>query len=126
MAQITRCPDQLPPAAPEAAGIAVHHAQAAASGSHAKLEAGQGGGATDECAARCPDHRDPDQLFLDPNNPRLAREQRPGYTQLDEFLTPQAQAELQRQLRHRYRVTGLVSTIVSMGWLPVDAILVWG
>ena len=66
-----------------------------------------------------------DQLFLDPNNPRLAREQRPGYAQLDEFLTPQAQAELQRQLRHRYRLTGLVSTIVSMGWLPVDAILVW-
>lgn len=66
-----------------------------------------------------------EQLFLDPNNPRLAREQRPGYAHPGEFMTPEAQAELQRQLRHRYRLSGLVSTILSVGWLPVDAILVW-
>ncbi len=66
-----------------------------------------------------------DQLFLDPNNPRLALEQRPGYEHPEEFMTSEAQAELQRQLRHRYRLSGLVGTILSVGWLPVDAILVW-
>ena len=66
-----------------------------------------------------------EQLYLDPNNPRLAREERPGYEHAAEFLGVEVQAELQRQLRHRYRLTGLVSTILKMGWLPVDAILVW-
>jgi len=66
-----------------------------------------------------------DQLFLDPNNPRLAREQRPGYGNPEEFLTAAAQAELQQHIRHRFRVSGLVSTILSVGWLPVDPILVW-
>jgi len=66
-----------------------------------------------------------DQLFLDPNNPRLAREQRPGYGNPEEFLTPAAQDELQQHIRHRFRVSGLISTILSVGWLPVDPILVW-
>ncbi|MGE5125583.1 MAG: hypothetical protein ACM3PV_04785 [Betaproteobacteria bacterium] len=66
-----------------------------------------------------------DRLFLDPNNPRLAREQRPGYAHPEVFMTPEEQAELQQQLRHRYRLSGLVSTILTVGWLPVDAILVW-
>jgi hypothetical protein len=66
-----------------------------------------------------------EQLYLDPNNPRLALEARPGYARPAEFMTPEAQADLEKQLRQRYRLSGLVQTILGAGWLPVDAILVW-
>jgi hypothetical protein len=66
-----------------------------------------------------------DQLYLDPNNPRLARDQRPGYADTEAFFTDDVQAELERQLRNRYRLGGLMKAILGMGWLPVDALLVW-
>jgi hypothetical protein len=66
-----------------------------------------------------------DQLYLDPNNPRLAREERPGYANPAAFFGEEAQLALEGQLRHRYRLAGLVRAILGMGWLPVDAILVW-
>jgi hypothetical protein len=66
-----------------------------------------------------------DQLYLDPNNPRLARDQRPGYADPEVFFSEEFQAELERQIRNRYRLGGLMKAILGMGWLPVDALLVW-
>jgi len=66
-----------------------------------------------------------DQLYLDPNNPRLARDQRPGYADPTGFFAEDVQAKLERQIRNRYRLGGLLKAILGMGWLPVDALLVW-
>ena len=66
-----------------------------------------------------------DQLYLDPNNPRLAREQRPGYAEPEGFFAEDFQAELEQQIRNRYKLGGLMKAILGMGWLPVDDLLVW-
>jgi len=64
-----------------------------------------------------------DQLYLDPNNPRLAREQRPGYAGPEGFFAEDFQAELEQQIRNRYKLGRLMKAILGMGWLPVDALL---
>jgi hypothetical protein len=66
-----------------------------------------------------------DRLFLDPNNPRLANEHRPGYGNPGTFFEDGVQAELEQQIRKKYRVGALINSILGMGWTPVDAILVW-
>jgi hypothetical protein len=66
-----------------------------------------------------------DRLFLDPNNPRLANEHRPGYQNPAVFFEEGVQVELEQQIRKKYRVNGLINSILGMGWTPVDAILVW-
>lgn len=66
-----------------------------------------------------------DRLFLDPNNPRLAKEERPGYANPSAFFEDELQAELEQEIRRRYRVSGLMSSILGMGWTPIDSILVW-
>src|SRR5260370_5794694 len=66
-----------------------------------------------------------DRLFLDPNNPRLANEHRPGYANPGTFFEEGVQAELEQQIRKRYRVGALINAILGMGWTPVYAMLVW-
>jgi hypothetical protein len=66
-----------------------------------------------------------DRLFLDPNNPRLAREDRPGYADPSAFFVESVQTELEQEIRRRYRVSGLMGSILGMGWTPIDSILVW-
>ena len=66
-----------------------------------------------------------DRLLLDPNNPRLADERAPGYDDPTRLRDPQLQAELEERVKRIYRVRPLVNSILGMGWVPIDPILVW-
>ncbi len=65
-------------------------------------------------------------LFPDPNNPRLALEDAPGYadapTLFDEALRKEILDEIGEDA---YGVADLVDTIAGQGWMPIDNILVW-
>jgi hypothetical protein len=65
-------------------------------------------------------------LFPDPNNPRLALEDAPGYADasalFDETLRKQILDEIGEEA---YGVADLVATIAGQGWMPIDNILVW-
>jgi hypothetical protein len=65
-------------------------------------------------------------LFPDPNNPRLALEDAPGYadasTLYDETLRMRILDEIGEAA---YGVGDLVDAITGQGWMPIDNILVW-
>src|SRR3712207_6477516 len=64
-------------------------------------------------------------LYLDPNNPRLAREDHPGYEDEDALFDPDLQSVLEKVVREEHDVDGLITTLVTQGWMPIDAIVVW-
>jgi hypothetical protein len=67
-----------------------------------------------------------DRLYLDPNNPRLAADVRPGYEKPALIFDDGVQERLESRLRETYKgVRALGKSIVSMGWVPVDPMLVW-
>src|SRR5215510_4703351 len=66
-----------------------------------------------------------DSLFLDPNNPRLAREDHPGYEHPAKLFEPKLQKELEGIVRNEHDVEGLLTAIITQGWMPIDAIVVW-
>jgi hypothetical protein len=67
-----------------------------------------------------------DRLYLDPNNPRLAAEERPDYGKPARIFDETVQEALETRLRETYKgVRALSRSIVSMGWVPVDPMLVW-
>jgi hypothetical protein len=67
-----------------------------------------------------------DRLYLDPNNPRLAARERPGYDKPARLFDEKLQERLEARLRETYKgVRALSRSIVSMGWVPVDPMLVW-
>jgi len=67
-----------------------------------------------------------DQLFLDPNNPRLAPVEKPGYHDPARLFDERLQAQLESRMRGSYKgLKSLMHSIVNVGWIPVDAILVW-
>ena len=67
-----------------------------------------------------------DSLYLDPNNPRLASGDRPGYDKPARLFDEKLQERLEARLRETYKgVRALSRSIVSMGWVPVDPMLVW-
>jgi hypothetical protein len=67
-----------------------------------------------------------DRLYLDPNNPRLAESERPGYEKAARIFDAGLQERLEARLRQTYKgVRALSRSIVSMGWVPVDPMLVW-
>jgi len=65
-------------------------------------------------------------LFPDPNNPRLALEDAPGYADatalFDETLRKQILEEIGEAA---YGVGDLVAAIAGQGWMPIDNVLVW-
>jgi hypothetical protein len=67
-----------------------------------------------------------EDLFPDPNNPRLALEEAPGYANalklFDEALRKMILEEIGGDA---YGVDDLVHTIAGQGWMPIDNILVW-
>ena len=67
-----------------------------------------------------------EQLYPDPNNPRLALEEAPGYADpaalFDEVIRKRIFEELGDAA---YDVDGLVEAIVGQGWMPIDRIIVW-
>jgi hypothetical protein len=67
-----------------------------------------------------------ERLFLDPNNPRLGGTRQPGYDDPSRVFDEKVQLRLEARMRKTYKaLKELVASIVNMGWMPVDAILVW-
>lgn len=67
-----------------------------------------------------------DQIFLDPNNPRIAPESPPGYENPDKLFDPALQGPLETRVRDVYQgVEGLEESILKQGWIPIDPIIVW-
>lgn len=67
-----------------------------------------------------------DRLFLDPNNPRLAATEKPGYGDPNKIFDDDTQIQLEIRMRRSYKgIKGLMGSILGMGWIPVDAMLVW-
>jgi LmbE family N-acetylglucosaminyl deacetylase len=67
-----------------------------------------------------------DQLYPDPNNPRLALEDAPGYSDAGPLFDGDTRARIFDELgRDAYSVDSLVQAIVGQGWMPIDNIIVW-
>ncbi|ORA16380.1 hypothetical protein [Mycobacterium asiaticum] len=75
--------------------------------------------------------RDPVQvpianLFPDPNNPRLALEDAPGYADADALFDPATRKEILDEIGEKsYGIDDLVEAIRGQGWMPIDRIVVW-
>jgi hypothetical protein len=66
-----------------------------------------------------------DSLYLDPNNPRLARDDQPGYKDPDRLFDPELQKQLETEIERVYAVSDLEQAILGQGWMPIDALVVW-
>jgi hypothetical protein len=66
-----------------------------------------------------------DQIFLDPNNPRIAPEVAPGYEDADALFNAPLQQQLVANVHKVYDVPNLEDSILAHGWVPIDAIIVW-
>ena len=67
-----------------------------------------------------------DNLYLDPNNPRLAVVEKPGYHDPERLFDERLQVQLETRMRNSYKgLKGLIHSIVNVGWIPVDAMLAW-
>lgn len=65
------------------------------------------------------------KIFLDPNNPRTAPEERPGYEDAELIFPEAIQKPLTEKMESLTEVGNLEPAIISQGWLPVDPMLVW-
>ncbi|MFK3780961.1 hypothetical protein [Agrobacterium sp. NPDC089420] len=66
-----------------------------------------------------------DTLQLDPNNPRIAPRPAPGYADVGKLFDKDVQASLTQKVFDAYNAEELEKTITSLGWAPVDPIIVW-
>lgn len=67
-----------------------------------------------------------DALWPDPNNPRLALEDAPGYDDAEQLYDPERRKRICDTLgEDAYNVADLVQTIIGQGWMPIDNIIVW-
>jgi hypothetical protein len=67
-----------------------------------------------------------DRIYLDPNNPRIAPDDRPGYEDPGVLFDDERQAGLEATLEEIYEdYEELKEAIITQGWVPIDAIIVW-
>lgn len=66
-----------------------------------------------------------ERIYLDPNNPRIASFERPGYSDPKSIISESIQQQLTDRLNKEENVDALESVIVNQGWVPIDAIVVW-
>ena len=67
-----------------------------------------------------------DSLWPDPNNPRLALEDAPGYEDPKALYDPKMRERIFGKLgESAYNVSDLVDMIAGQGWMPIDNIIVW-
>jgi hypothetical protein len=67
-----------------------------------------------------------DNLWPDPNNPRLALEDAPGYTDPKALFDQKRRAQIFLTLGEgAYDVSTLVHTIIGQGWMAIDNMIVW-
>ena len=65
------------------------------------------------------------KIFLDPNNPRLANEDTPGYGDPSKIFGDEIQESLNARVKEVYDVDTLERSVLTQGWVPIDAIIVW-
>jgi hypothetical protein len=66
-----------------------------------------------------------DKIHLDPNNPRIAPENPPGYLDDNALFAEDLQQTLEERVRAVYDVANLEDSILAHGWVPIDSIIVW-
>jgi hypothetical protein len=67
-----------------------------------------------------------DDLWPDPNNPRLGLEEAPGYADPAKLFDAPTRDKIFVELGEAaYNVDDLVAAIVGQGWMPIDNIIVW-
>jgi hypothetical protein len=68
-----------------------------------------------------------DDLYLDPNNPRIAPESRVGYEDDNLIFADDVQSGLGARMLHHFGnlIAGLEDSIIAQGWQPIDSMLVW-
>lgn len=67
-----------------------------------------------------------DSLWPDPNNPRLALDDAPGYEDPKRIYDPDMRKQIFEKLgEDAFNVADLVQTIIGQGWMPIDNIIVW-
>lgn len=66
-----------------------------------------------------------DSLYLDPNNPRLAPDDPPGYEDAEALFDKDLQVFLEKRVEKEFGVDELLQAIEGQGWMPIDAIVVW-
>ena len=65
-------------------------------------------------------------LFPDPNNPRLALEETPGYSDAKALFDETTRKKILEEIGGTsYGISDLVESISNQGWVNIDAILVW-
>ena len=66
-----------------------------------------------------------DKIHLDPNTPRIAPENPPGYLDDNALFAEDLQQTLEERVRAVYDVANLEDSILAHGWVPIDSIIVW-
>ncbi len=67
-----------------------------------------------------------EKLYPDPNNPRLAMDESPGYQNVAGLFDETTRKRIFEELGDSaYDVDGLVEAVVGQGWMPIDRIIVW-
>lgn len=66
-----------------------------------------------------------DQIYLDPNNPRIAPETPPGYDDPAKITQPEIQTALAERINKDFDTAELEAAILGQGWVPIDAVVVW-
>jgi hypothetical protein len=72
-----------------------------------------------------PSDIDFDDMFVDPNNPRIAPETPPGYDDPKKLFDAEVRAAVIDNVYSVYDAGTLEAQIIAQGWVPVDPILVW-
>ena len=67
-----------------------------------------------------------EKLYPDPNNPRLALKDAPGYSNPAALFDEETRKRIFEELGEAaYDVQTLVEAIVGQGWMPIDRMIVW-
>lgn len=66
-----------------------------------------------------------DQVHLDPNNPRIAPDDPPGYADAARITDPAMQRALADRIGRDFDISELEGAIIGQGWVPMDAVVVW-
>jgi hypothetical protein len=67
-----------------------------------------------------------EDLYPDPNNPRLALDEAPGYGSAEALFDVAVRQKILDEIGgEAYGIVDLVDAIVGQGWMPIDNILVW-
>ncbi|MGV3527187.1 MAG: hypothetical protein ACO1RX_23425 [Candidatus Sericytochromatia bacterium] len=65
-------------------------------------------------------------LYPDPNNPRLALQDAPGYEEIKRLFDKDIQKEILSEIgQDAYDIEGLIQAIIGQGWMQIDNIIVW-